>query len=293
VAAFTATPTNLSVAVNGSASTDSDGSIVSYSWNWGDGTAAGTGANASHTYGAPGPYPVTLTVTDNGALTNALTKTVTVTSPLPSTFLAQDDFQRTIASGWGTSDVGGAWTVLYGAASSATVNGSQGVLSLAAGNTRQVVLQSSVAQNTSSTIVFSLNTAPSTGSAYVGLVARQHANADDNYTVRVWLKNDGTVWLVTQRGGTVVQSALVPGLTRVAGDTFNLRVDVTGVSPTTISSKIWKVGTAEPASAQLTTTDNTAVLQSAGFVGVNGNRSGSATSTGVVTFDTFRVTDLG
>jgi PKD repeat protein len=43
-ASFTATPTGLQVAVNGSASSDPNGTIASYAWNWGDGTAAGSGA---------------------------------------------------------------------------------------------------------------------------------------------------------------------------------------------------------------------------------------------------------
>jgi PKD repeat protein len=61
------------------ASTDSDGSIASRSWNFGDGTTS-TATSPSKTWSAAGTYSVTLTVTDNGGLTNATTKSVTVTS---------------------------------------------------------------------------------------------------------------------------------------------------------------------------------------------------------------------
>ena len=40
-----------------------------------------TATNPSHTYSAGGSYNVTLTVTDNGGVTNAVTKSVTVTAP--------------------------------------------------------------------------------------------------------------------------------------------------------------------------------------------------------------------
>ncbi len=58
-------------------STDSDGSIASRSWNFGDSTTS-TATNPSKTYSAAGTYSVSLTVTDNGGLTNTVTKSVTV-----------------------------------------------------------------------------------------------------------------------------------------------------------------------------------------------------------------------
>jgi chitodextrinase len=61
---------------NGTGSTDDVG-IASYGWTFGDGST-GTGATPSHTYAAGGSYQVTLTVTDGGGLTNALTRTVTL-----------------------------------------------------------------------------------------------------------------------------------------------------------------------------------------------------------------------
>ncbi|MGA7206286.1 MAG: PKD domain-containing protein, partial [Specibacter sp.] len=120
VASFTATPSNLVVAFDGSASTDPDGSIASYSWNFGDATAAGTGAKPSHTYAAAGSYQVALKVTDNLGATNTVTKTVVVTAA-QANVIASDQFARTVANGWGSADTGGPWTLDPGSTSSYSV----------------------------------------------------------------------------------------------------------------------------------------------------------------------------
>ena len=108
-ASFTSSTSGLTASVNGSASSDPDGSIAGYAWNFGDG-ATGTGATASRTYAAAGTYTVTLTVTDNGGATATTSRQVTVSTPPPPGVLATDAFSRTVAGGWGSADVGGAWT---------------------------------------------------------------------------------------------------------------------------------------------------------------------------------------
>ena len=76
-AAFTATTSPLTVAVNGSASTDADGTVASYAWDFGDGDI-GTGATATHTYAAAGTYTVTLTVTDDDGAIGTTSQQVVV-----------------------------------------------------------------------------------------------------------------------------------------------------------------------------------------------------------------------
>ena len=63
------------------ASSDSDGSIASRLWNFGDGTTS-TATSPVKTYAGSGTYSVTLSVTDNAGATNAVTKSVSVGTPV-------------------------------------------------------------------------------------------------------------------------------------------------------------------------------------------------------------------
>ncbi len=286
-ASFTTVPNGLDVAVDASASSASDGATLSYSWNWGDGTAAGSGRTATHTYGSAGTYTVTLTVTDSLGKSATTTRQTTVSS---TTYAASDDFGRTVASGWGAADVGGTWSAIHGSASAGSVDGSTGRITLTPGDTRNMALTGLSVQDSESSVQFALNTAPSQGNSYVGIASRQSSSSD--YTVRVWMRSDGTVWLVTQQTNTVLDAVPVSGLSWAAGDVFNLRTRVTGTSPTTITARIWKNGSAEPSNWQVTSTDSTAALQRAGYSSLYFYRSGSASSSATASFDAYRVRSL-
>jgi PKD repeat protein len=80
-AAFSSTPTGLSVAFDGTTSSDPDGDTLTYDWDFNDGTAHGTGATPTHVYAAGGTYHVTLTVADGKGGTNAISHDVTVAAP--------------------------------------------------------------------------------------------------------------------------------------------------------------------------------------------------------------------
>lgn len=77
VAAFTCTPTGLSVACSAAASSDADGAIEAYAWTFGD-ASSDAGVSVNHAYATAGEYDVTLTVTDDLGATGTLTKEVTV-----------------------------------------------------------------------------------------------------------------------------------------------------------------------------------------------------------------------
>ena len=90
-------------------SSDPDGTIASYSWTFGDGSTA-TGASPSHLYAASGNYSVVLTVVDNNGA-GATPPRIQSRSSDRSDELARDDFNRTVASGWGTATLGGTWSI--------------------------------------------------------------------------------------------------------------------------------------------------------------------------------------
>ena len=287
VAAFTPTATGLSVAVDGSASADPDGTIASYAWNFGDNGTA-TGATASHTYTTAGTYQVTLTVTDDKGATNTVTKPVTVTAPPANAPLVTDTFTRTVPSGgWGTADLGGAWT-LQGGAAAYSVNGTGGVVSMAPSQTRTARLGLS---GTDAVVRVSVaaDQVATGGAATATVIGRQVAGS--NYSARVRFEVGGGVRLYLLRDETALGSYLMPGVTYTPGTVLNVALSVTGTNPTTLSAKVWKATDAEPATWQVTATDTTAAMQTAGTVGLMNTVSGASTLPATVfTWDDLTIT---
>ncbi|MFQ4147847.1 PKD domain-containing protein [Arthrobacter sp. LAPM80] len=291
VAAFTATAANLVVALNGTASTDPDGTVAAYSWIFGDGTPNGSGATTSHTYAKAGAYQVTLTVTDNGGATNALTKTVTVTAP-PANVIASDAFARTVTNGWGTADVGGAWTVDSGNLSSYSVgNGSANVVNLP-GRQPDSLLNAVSSTATDTTVSYSLNNLPGGGGMYVSVVGRQVDDAN-NYQAKIAMYPSGAMSVTLSKyvagTETILTGANLTGLTYVAGAKVNVRLLVSGTNPTTVSAKVWLDGTPQPAAWTVTATDSSAALQAPGGVGMVTYLSGSAAANTTVSYSNFSV----
>ncbi|WP_158437797.1 PKD domain-containing protein [Naasia lichenicola] len=290
-AAFTSTSNVLAVSFNGSTSTDSDGTIASYAWNFGDGST-GTGATTSRTYAAAGTYTVTLTVTDNGGATNSTSRTVTVSTVTPpvGTAFAADAFARTTTNSFGTADTGGAWTTSSSTASY-SVSGGLGRITTPAGSERNAYLASVSSASTDLTATFGFPRT-TTGSTYVGLMGRRVGTA--NYTARAVVSTTGAVRLQALRTGTTLQEVRVSGLTYAAGDRLQVRVQVFGASPTTVRAKVWKVGMTEPTTWQVSVSDATAGLQSAGGVGIYTYlSSGSAPSSSAITVDDVRGVPAG
>ena len=258
---------------------------VSYAWAFGDGETSTQGPTTTHTYAAPGTYKVTLAVSDSMGRTSTFSRLITSLA-----YVASDDFNRSVVSGWGAADIGGVWTALYGAASAGAVDGSTGKITLSPGNTRYMALRDVSLQDTESSVQFSLSAPPSDGHAYVGISARQ--SATQKYDTSVWMRNDGSVWLLAEQTGTLLTSKILNGVTWTNGEVFNLKTRVTGSSPTTIEAKFWKEGSVEPTSWQLTTTDSTSGLQGEGYASLSLARSGSATQPTTVSFDSFRMVNL-
>ncbi|BDV31634.1 PKD domain-containing protein [Microbacterium terricola] len=264
VAAFSATTTNLLASLDGSSSTDSDGVVASYGWTFGDSaTATTTTATTSHTYAAAGTYTVTLTVTDDdGGVSAPVSKQVTVTAQAPA--LARDLFERTVANGWGSADAGGAWTVTA-PLSRYAVAGGAGVLTIPNSSWVQANLTAVSSANTRLTASFSVDKIAA--AQYISFIGRQVGA--EQYLMRVRVAADGTIQLLMMRGsGAIGSSFTVPGLVIVPGTLYSIAFEVKGTSPTSLSGKMWRSASPEPATWQLTRTDATATLQAPGNVGL-------------------------
>jgi hypothetical protein len=93
--------------------------------------------------------------------------------------------------------------------------------------------------------------------------------------------NTVTAQLTKMVGGTesaVGGAVTVSGLTYNAGDTLRLRLQVSGTGTASVKGKVWKVGSTEPASWQVTGTDSTAALQVPGGIALLPYLSGAATN---------------
>lgn len=281
-AAFTSSCTLLDCTVNAGASTDSDGSVTGYAWAFGDGTT-GTGAQTSHAYAAAGSYTITLTVTDDDGATHSTTRTVSVESVPPQGSFAADSFGRTVASGWGTADQGGPWTVTGGATSYAVGSGTGSIRHTTAGSGRTAYLNPPPSSATDLTFAVGVDKRPASSSLYVSAIGRRVAGVGE-YRAKVRLDANGQAALSLHRttaSGTETSlqgSLTLPGLSYATGDRLLVRTEVTGLSPTTIRAKVWKAGTAEPAAWQRSATDSTAGLQTGGTIGIFTYLSGSVTN---------------
>ncbi|TNM61051.1 PKD domain-containing protein [Streptomyces sp. NP160] len=280
-AAFTSSADGLKASLDASGSRDSDGTVASYAWDFGDQTS-GTGVTTQHTYAAAGTYQVTLTVTDDKGATGAVTTPVTVsaTTPPATTVLAQDSFGRTTTGGWGSADTGGAWTVGGGAGNFSVTGGAGQAVVPAAGSTVSAYLPGASSTDADVQVGVVLDKPATGGGTYVSLLGRRVGSAD--YRTKVKVASNGTVTLSLTRvaGGveTSLGSVSPTGLRLAAGQQLLVRLQVSGSGTTSLSTKAWIAGTAEPATWAVTATDTTAALQAAGGLGLVTYVSGSATN---------------
>jgi trimeric autotransporter adhesin len=278
-AAFSSSSSNLVASFNAGASIDSDGTIASYAWQFGDGST-GTGVAPTHTYATGATYNVTLTVTDNQGATGTVTNPITVAQGAITPF-ATDSFGRTVTGGWGSADSGGAYTI-SGGASNFSVGGGVGAIKLAAaGSSASAALASVSSTDTEVRVGVALNEAQTGGGTYVSVIGRRISSTSD-YRVKLKYASTGVVTEVLESvvGGTetALKTVVVPGVTYTPGMVLNVRLQVTGTSPTTLNVMVWANGTTQPTAWQATITDSTASLQVAGAVGLLAYLSGSATN---------------
>ena len=139
------------------------------------------------------------------------------------------------------------------------------------------------------------NRTASQGTIYGTVVLRRQTSGND-YRLKVVVASAGTMQSVIARKvgttETVLRTVTVAGLTQTADTSYRVAFRaVTSGGTTTLSAKLWRVGTTEPSAWTATVTDATVGLQSGGSVGLNSYMSSSAAAPVTMRVDDFAVVD--
>lgn len=206
--------------------------------------------------------------------------------------LVIDSFTRVVAAGsWGSaSEVGGAYTIAGGAASSFAVNGSVGQITTTTTGVSYRAFLIPTATDVDETVLISVGVNPVGASIDAGLMMRYQSATDTYYQARVRLPpGSGAATLSLQYVVAGVFNALtdevaIPDFVVSASNNFHIRATISG---NLIRARAWESGTAEP-QTWLVETRHTDLTS--GNVGVQtirnlGNLSGITT----VNFDDFWV----
>jgi hypothetical protein len=208
--------------------------------------------------------------------------------------LVQDTFSRTVTRGWGSAEVGGAYTLQGGISNYIVVDG-QGVMLMPAPQLGGAALLPSVsARDVDMRVEVQTSIRPFGGEEYAYLAARI-VDSQTEYRAQLRIEPASTISLrlarVHANAETELGQVRVPNLRAAPGTPISLRLQVTGISPTTLRFKAWTTGQSEPSTWQLTKTDSTAELQTSGAVGLRCWLPRTATNAPVrFIFDNFIVT---
>ncbi|MCP3817837.1 hypothetical protein NLX86_06705 [Streptomyces sp. A3M-1-3] len=176
-----------------------------------------------------------------------------------------DAFGRTVSSGWGSADVGGAWTTGGGSASDYAVGSGIGTHTMTTVNVSRRCLVAAPAADVDLITDIATSVLSTGDSQTAGLVARV-VDASNLYQARVAFTTAAGVVLSLRKRIAAAETELATfttTLTHVAGTFVRLRMQVAGSE---LRAKIWAVTDAEPSGWQVTATDTD--LPAAGSVGV-------------------------
>jgi hypothetical protein len=234
-----------------------------------------------------GSHPLTLQPTD--AYSGVRSSEIQM-KPGPS---GVDGFTRTTTGGWGTADIGGAWSII-GDATRFSVDGSRGRIAAPQNTPFYALLASNAARDVDVKAEISFPDLPGPGAHTGWLVLRRQS---DGRQYRVGLVRDGVTQGLSLRGepAGALFAETDTGLVHEAGARYNVRARIAGDgSPdhkTRVRVRVWKAGTPEPTSWTVDAFDEeSAGPQAAGVVGLAADSSTAGLAT--FGFDDLMAVDL-
>lgn len=201
---------------------------------------------------------------------------------------AVDTFARTAVSGWGSTDIGQAWTVQSGSSGTYLVNGSQGVQTHLAGATSTNRITINVnSPDVDERVSFLVDTTDTANPIQVNLFGR-FTDTSNYYQAYAVLNTDQSMRLVLAKNvaGSATDLIVYNPVVNLYHNTatwFTLRLRVSGQK---LQAKLWPTNVTEPTAWMLSTTDTS--LTTGNLAGV-GSLDASAAGSFSVYFDNFFV----
>lgn len=196
-----------------------------------------------------------------------------------------DTFNRTVSSGWGSTDTGQAYSQLGSGGTVALANWNVtpagGTHSVPATNAYRLSYLSTFSQSyVDLSVTGSVNATASGAPIELANLLLRGTSSTSYYMVRVRIETTQalTLLLISPTGATL-GTVPVPGITYTSGLTIRVRVQAAGQ---TIRAKVWPSAGAEPAGWMLSLTD--ATYTGAGWVGVRSGVAAGNTNTLPLTF---------
>lgn len=206
--------------------------------------------------------------------------------------VVDDQFERSVASGWGATPAGQQWTTSSPASTSVS-SGSARVTAQPGGSTVQQLSGSTPRDITLSALVWPEATTSAGNGATVSFAVR--AGGGSSYQARVRFGTSGVnLWMSRFDKTTAAEGTLVstkPLTSYQVGQKVRVEFTVTGTSPVSLKARIWIDGTAKPTSWQQTFDDTaTNRITQAGAVQVSTYLS-SGSSANSMRIDQLQIAD--
>jgi hypothetical protein len=211
-----------------------------------------------------------------------------------SVALVSDDFGRSVGSGWGNADIGGAWFFYTVDNCTADVGGGYGNMTLS-GTTAYADLHVSgtTARDTETRVTARFDQLPATGSYAIGVKGRW-VRSVSSYWVQADVLASGAVNVSILSQATSTINTLATGTfgSSIGPNTdLTLSIIASGASPTTLCGRVWLASSPEPTACTVMAMDSTPQYQVPGISYLFANENDSTTPT--VSFSTFRFTRIG
>lgn len=221
---------------------------------------------------------------------------------IPQFSVFYDFFDRIVTNAWGNSSSDTSYTGLVSPLSDYQVDGDDGLITASSATNKEIFANftPSVPQYIRARLKVDKTSTGASADGYVPTLYLRYPNASNNYRLEVRFRtstasppNSIQIQFVKEFNnavGSFGSAVVIPGITYAPDTYYNVKAEITGTGPVTLSAKVWAEGLEEPTSYQLITTDTTNVIADAGIAGLRLRLPSDASNFPItMSVDTFQV----